>query len=74
MAVLSLLYYGPKTWVLQERGYSIIQAAGMIFLRDEKGYCRIYHIAYKNIKRELVIFSVNKKINEYGEEWCGVCE
>ena len=68
MAVPTLLY-GSEIWTLGSKDLSRIQAAEMKFLRSIKGCTILDKIRNEDIRRELKIFCVKDKIQEYRQDW-----
>ena len=68
MAVPMLLY-GSETWVESKAEKSRIQAAEMRFLRRVKGCTRLDRFRNDDIRRELDIFSINRKIADNRRNW-----
>jgi hypothetical protein len=68
MAVPSVIY-GSETWVDLKRNKSRIQSAEMRFLRRVKGCTLRDQIRNDDIRRELDIFSLNRKIEDNKRNW-----
>ena len=68
MAVPTLLY-GSEIWTLGSKDMSRIQAAEMKFLRSIKSCTILDKIRNEDIPRELKIFCIKDKIQEYREDW-----
>jgi hypothetical protein len=67
MAVLVLLY-GNETWTLRKRDWNRIQAAEMKYLRTV-GCTRLDRIRNKDVRNELGISPLSKKLIGYRNKW-----
>jgi hypothetical protein len=68
MAVPVLLY-SSKTWTTRKRDWNRIQVAEMKYLRTVKGCTRLDQVRNEDIRNELGIFPLSKKIIEYRNKW-----
>lgn len=68
MAVPSLVF-GSETWIDTSKTKSQIQSAEMKFLRRVKGCTRLDHIRNDDIRAELDIFSLNRRIEHNRRQW-----
>jgi hypothetical protein len=68
MAVPTVMF-GSETWTDTKKGYSKVQAAEMKFLRRIKGVTRLDRLRNDDIRRELNIFSLNRKIGDNKRQW-----
>ncbi|KAJ4428996.1 hypothetical protein ANN_25992 [Periplaneta americana] len=64
-----VLTYGSKSWIIKERDKSKLQAAEMRFLRRVKGCTRRDLIRNEDIRKELNIYNINEKVEDYEEKW-----
>ena len=64
-----VLTYGCETWTTRTRDRQRIQAAEMKFLRQTKGCTLLDHIRNNDIRRDLNIYNINDKIQQYKTNW-----
>ncbi|KAJ4432143.1 hypothetical protein ANN_20759, partial [Periplaneta americana] len=64
-----VLTYGSESWIIKERDKSKLQAAEMRFLRRVKGCTRRDLIRNEDIRKELDIYNINEKVEDYKEKW-----
>ncbi|KAJ4438429.1 hypothetical protein ANN_14374 [Periplaneta americana] len=66
---LPVLTYGSESWIIKERDKSKLQAAEMRFLRRVKGCTRRDLIRNEDIRKELNIYNINDKVEDYKGKW-----
>ncbi|RZF44869.1 hypothetical protein LSTR_LSTR004494 [Laodelphax striatellus] len=64
-----VLLYGSESWITTKPLESRLQAAEMRFLRKVKGCDRRDQIRNDDIRTELNVYSMNKKVSEYRQQW-----
>ena len=64
-----VLLYGSETWTLGSRDLSRIQATEMRHLRPIKGCTILDKIRNEDIRKELKIFNLCDRIQEYRTKW-----
>lgn len=64
-----VLTYGSESWIIKERDKSKLQAAEMRFLRRVKGCTRRDLIRNEDIRKELNIYNINDKVEDYKGKW-----
>jgi hypothetical protein len=63
-----VLLHGCKTWTLKNRGWNIIQAAEMKYLRTVKGCTKIDRLRNEDVQNEVGILPLYEKITEYTDK------
>lgn len=61
--------YGSEIWTMTKGEKSRLQASEMRFLRSTLGITRRYKIRNDDIRKELNIFNLCDKVDEYKKSW-----